>query len=474
MRRIFRPFVTLVATAALAASCLSDDNQTEITYYSDTAITSFSLGTLNRTMVTTSSTGEDSTYIDELDGSEYDFYIDQLTRQVYNPDSLPVGTDAAHVLCSATTKNGGLAIWAFKDEAGEDSLVYLNSTDSVDFTEPQELRVYSNSGLEYAAYTVKVNVHKEDPDSINWQVMGTYAPFTALADMKAFAVDGVGLVVMGRSGSETVAYTYDGSWTEASRLAGSVSGSVVARGDSLYAVMPDGSMVRSHDGAAWTQESVAGDVKPVSLVAAGSGRLYGVAADGRVVSSARSGYGWSVDGQPADMSALPVADLSSAAFALATNSEAERVVLVGNRDRAANPEDTLAVVWNKVEEYAENSVTHSWMPCNELNGHRLPNMAGLSMAACGSRLLAIGGKGSGPDSPEAYSCVYVSEDYGLTWYADDVFYLPDEFTNGSSTVAAMAVDGDNFIWIICGGTGQVWRGRLNSMGWDDPQTSFTE
>ena len=38
----------------------------------------------------------------------------------------------------------------------------------------------------------------------------------------------------------------------------------------------------------------------------------------------------------------------------------------------------------------------------------------------------------------------------------------------------MATDDDNFIWVVCGGTGQVWRGRLNRMGWTDGQTSFTE
>lgn len=465
-----------LATVALTASCLSDDDQTAITYYSDTAITSFSLGTLNREMTTTSSTGEDSAYTVEVDGSEYDFYIDQAARQVYNPDSLPVGTDAAHVLCNVGTKNGGLAVWAYKNTAGEDSLVYVNSTDSVDLTAPRELRVYSNSGLEYRSYTVKVNVHGEDPDSINWQPMGTYAPLAGLEAMKAFIVDGTGLVVLGRSGAETVVYVRaaSGGWAEASRLDGDACGGTVVRGDSLYAVMADGSVARSHDGASWTAETPGGSARPVRLVAAGKGRLYGVAADGRLVSSAEAGCGWGVDGQPQDLSELPSADLGCASFALATDGGAERVVLVGNRDRAVHPEDTVAMAWNKIEEYADNSESHSWMPCNEPNGKRLPNMAGLSVAACGNALLAIGGRGSGQASAAAYSCIYVSRDNGLTWRADAGFYLPAALVAAPPAVAAMAADADGFIWIVCGGTGQVWRGRLNSMGWDDPQTSFTE
>jgi len=29
----------------------------------------------------------------------------------------------------------------------------------------------------------------------------------------------------------------------------------------------------------------------------------------------------------------------------------------------------------------------------------------------------------------------------------------------------MAVDDDDNLWLFCGGTGQVWRGRLNKLGW---------
>ena len=47
-------------------------------------------------------------------------------------------------------------------------------------------------------------------------------------------------------------------------------------------------------------------------------------------------------------------------------------------------------------------------------------------------------------------------------------------SNGTGAAAAMAVDNKGFIWIICGGTGEVWRGRLNRMGWADQKTSFTE
>ena len=29
------------------------------------------------------------------------------------------------------------------------------------------------------------------------------------------------------------------------------------------------------------------------------------------------------------------------------------------------------------------------------------------------------------------------------------------------------VDDDNYLWLICEGTGQVWRGRVNKLGWEE-------
>jgi hypothetical protein len=40
------------------------------------------------------------------------------------------------------------------------------------------------------------------------------------------------------------------------------------------------------------------------------------------------------------------------------------------------------------------------------------------------------------------------------------------------TAVSAFSDKDNFIWLICSGTGEVWRGRLNRLGWKDVPTSF--
>ena len=474
MRRIIRPFVILFSSLILTVSCLSDDSASYI-YYSDTAITSFSLGTLNRTMWTKSSTGADSSYVEEIDGSDYHFYIDQAGRRIYNPDSLPVGTDAAHVICNIGSKNGGTVVIAYKDTEGADSLAYYSSSDSIDFSEPLDFRVYANDGMNFRTYKISVNVHKEDPDSFTWQRMDGMASqtFRQFDAMKASTL-GARLIVMGRDGSATrVMISNGGAWTEGASLAdGEAWANAVVKGDSLFTIS-SGQIMRTADGNTWDACGQAGDL-PVRLMAAGSVKLYGLDAQGRVVSSTHGGYGWTADAITGDASMLPATGAGYGYAALKTDDTAERIIMVGNRDLSAHAEDSVAMVWSKIEEYSNAARQHSWIQCEGDAKYRLPSLTNLSVTAYGDVMLAIGGKGAGASTAEAFSKVYVSRDNGLTWTVDGSYYLPEDFTNGVSDVFAMTADDDNFIWIICGGTGDVWRGRLNRLGWPEEQTSFTE
>ena len=38
----------------------------------------------------------------------------------------------------------------------------------------------------------------------------------------------------------------------------------------------------------------------------------------------------------------------------------------------------------------------------------------------------------------------------------------------------MTVDADNYIWLIGGTSGQVWKARKNSLGWKKVQTEFVK
>ena len=57
----------------------------------------------------------------------------------------------------------------------------------------------------------------------------------------------------------------------------------------------------------------------------------------------------------------------------------------------------------------------------------------------------------------------VSKDIGINWSANSKYTLPTPLT---TNVYTTTVDGNNFIWLFYGDSGQVWRGRLNRLGWE--------
>lgn len=481
MKRIILPFVILFSALFIMVSCLNTDDVTDVVYYRDTAITSFTLGTLNRTVWTTSSKGEDSSYVAEITGSNYKFYIDQTKREIYNPDSLPKGTDIAHVLVTVTSKNGGIVV--IKD-TDSDSISYVRSTDSIDFTQPREFQVYSYDGMVHRTYKVSVNAHKEEPDSFNWRNTGTYQDFRTLTGMKAVTTGGR-LLVFGCDGSSTAVYSspLDGntSWTKVNTgitLDAEAYKSIIVKDGQLY-TLNGGQVVTSADAATW---QTVGTAQLTRLLGASRGKMYAIDTDGRMAMSEDNGTTWTADNINGDADMLPTENMTAACLPLETDDNAEYIIICGNRNLTAHPEDSVAMVWNKIEEYSTDSEQHSWTNCNDNNGYRLPRLSSLSMTAYNNVLLAIGGRGQGTSTATAFSHIYVSEDKGLTWHEKGMYYLPDDndsddnetFTNGGSDVCAMTADGDNFLWIICGGTGEVWRGRLNRLGWTEQQTSFTE
>lgn len=151
----------------LLTSCLKSDDDSNITYYNDTAVSALTLATVNRYVHTTSSTGADSVYKVTL-SSPVSFVIDQQRKEIYNTDSLYADCDLAHVLLTITTVNNGLAV--FKSMTS-DTLTIYSSTDSLDFTQPRELRVVANDGTTHRTYQVTINKHQVETGVLLWQKM---------------------------------------------------------------------------------------------------------------------------------------------------------------------------------------------------------------------------------------------------------------------------------------------------------------
>ena len=148
------------------------------------------------------------------------------------------------------------------------------------------------------------------------------------------------------------------------------------------------------------------------------------------------------------------------------NPIGEELQLVGNRSVADYPDDATAVVWGRVDEQTDGSEQQPWI-YQEFSGdnrYRLPRMQHLQAVVYNGWIVALGGNPLGASTSQAFSQLYVSRDAGLTWKSDSRLPMPDGFTASSSSFA-LAADDNGFLWIICGGSGQVWRGRLSQLGW---------
>ena len=208
MNKHISALFALMMGALMMTSCIKSDDSSDIIYNKDTAITAFNLTTVNRYIHTTSKSGRDSVY-KRVTQYPVTFNIDQYGKKIFNTDSLYADCDLKHVLVSITTKNSGIV--AIKD-IKSDSLRTYNSTDSLDFTQPREIRVYGQDGSTYRAYQVTMNQHQVATDKILWEKMpaGSYPVDTKKAQWEQIVAEAGLARFIGAGTKEAYAYAQDG------------------------------------------------------------------------------------------------------------------------------------------------------------------------------------------------------------------------------------------------------------------------
>ncbi|MBO4659128.1 MAG: exo-alpha-sialidase [Prevotella sp.] len=469
MRRNSISFYLLVSIVFVFASCLGDSDNT-IVYPGDAAITSFTLGTLKQYVTTKAKDGSDSTYTKDVTGSAYKFYIDQVNREIYNPDSLPYGTDAKHVLCTVTSKNSASVTIKKIDN---DTLVYYSSTDTIDFTVPRTFKVFSLDGTNTIDYTVKVNVQQECPDTLFWTNTTANTAFADVKAMKALACNGKIFVVTSNGLNSGIYSTDETDGTEWAPMAWNINGpvpdnayeNIVSNGTSLY-LYAGNAILRSTDGNYWEKTA---DARLGKLVAVSDKTLFAIDDLGMLVSSSNEGVTWTAEALDDDASLLPTQDLSYCEIYSRVNEDTKTIKLIGNRDLNSYPSDTYAQVWGKLVEGTNMGATWMYTNPNDLTHLMLPRLGALQVVVMGNRLLAAGSQGvQGAAVP---SKLYYSDDGGIYWYQKNSYSLPDQQFGGAF---AMTADSHNNIWMVCGGDGNVWKGHITNDGKSKVPTSITE
>ena len=450
MKRKFFAFIALITAMLSLSSCLSSD-ETTVEYTHDTAITAFSLGSLDR--YTKTKAGKDTLLKANVTGSDYKFYIDQAQRLIYNVDSLPCGVRDTAILATISSKNSSPIL--LMDINKPDSVAaYYSNSDSINFSKPRFIRVYSSDYSAYAEYKVTVNVHKELPYEFKWHELAqNNSQLAAFSDLKAVAC-GDYIYVFGKTTEGTKVLKSainDGSaWSPImmnESLNSDAYQSAVALEGKLY-ISDGGKVYASDDAATWTSVSKNADIK--QLIGASSKNLYAYTATGISVSKDK-GVSWEAEKLDKDADYLPTQNISMNAAGVLSAINVENVMMMGTRDKALN--DTVATTWLRTVDYDVNAEAGQWnyLEIENNKSGKMPWLDQVITCAADTGFVALGNNGKW----------YKSQNAGLTWKQDKMVVLPAKFATEGRF--AFCRDKQHYYWIIR--NGYVWRGRFNIDGW---------
>lgn len=477
MKIKFLPLIAVFFAATFIMTSCLDNDVDQITYTSETSITGFSLGTLHIDRVGKDKDGKDSAYVDTLNCSDYPFTIDQINRTITNKDSLPVGTHIDKVITSITYDAGMLA---YKPKGSKRDTIWT-STDSIDFTEPVEFKVYAYSGVEGKPYTITINVHKQEPDTISWKKFDNN-PFSAgsLSEQKAVYANGK-VYVFGKNGNGThieysdVSDDNPSSWVPVTDNIPSNIDTYSATVCAGYIYFLAGTNKQLYKLDANSNEITSVGTETFEMLIGGNdikSELYAVKGGKSGIYKENT---WTEDADPFTQFPAGKPFFSNTTTASYNSNITSTVALCYNQGTTAN--DTTALVFNRM------SSDNKWE--ERIQNLPLPNLENVTMIYYDGKLYAFGG---GYKEIKPFSQFYCSTDNGLCWRpVTECMAFPAEvpdtekpnkeyinFPNlydthhGNYSCAVTPkleneTSRGNFIWIVWE-DGSISRGRINRLG----------
>ena len=142
------------------------------------------------------------------------------------------------------------------------------------------------------------------------------------------------------------------------------------------------------------------------------------------------------------------------------NSNFEYILMAGTTSQGN-------VEWKKtLDKTGSNDEPWSLYNTNADDSYVYPAKGESQMIGYDGKTLALTTEG------DTLSLFYLTSDAGRTWKQQRSSYLHPSGIYATSF--SCAVDKDKYIWIFCGGSGAIWRGRINRLAFADNQKAFTE
>lgn len=441
-----RWFLLLLAVPLLASSCSKDSDIVTTNDYC--YIKSVTLGTVKRKTATINTT---------FSGSSYAMTINLRDNTIENRDSLPFGSQLSRV--TANIIFDGLML-TYRTKGSDAEWTAYNSADSLDLTAPLELKLTSNDNNSSRIYTFKVNVHKQEGDSLYWNMCESEVPQLAdMTDMKAFIFGGklmvlgqkaAGIVLAERSSTEA-----QGTWEETPITDLPTTADLQTlreQGEALYLSTSNGEILSSTDAKTWQQVGITHSAT-LTLVEKTQDFFYAIS-EGKMLRSADA-ITWEEESLDTKPDSLPSTNIRALTIEQANGNL--RTIMVGHNDSHIH-----AVVWNKMWNESEEEEDAQWMFFNWTSDNAIPcpRLKHFNLLAYDGKCIAFGAA-SDDETHQALDAMYISQDYGITWRPSKEHHMPVELKGIESCITS-TVDNNYFIWIIT--NAQVWRGRLNRLG----------
>ncbi len=422
-------FLALIASFLFVSiaitSCLNSDSTNE--YSSDPTIHAFG--------------------IDTIHGKSYKFTIDQLSGTIYNTDSLPFRSDT--IIDRILIKTLQVTGWV---TSGLNDTIF-RTNDSVDLRQPITIKVHAADGVTTQTYTIKLNVHQQDPDLFVWKNMGQPLSSTPISQQKAVLLEGDRLFVYTSYNKVYHAITDQSpfQWQQSSvtGLPDNIKlSSIINFKETLYLATESGDVYSSTDGLSWGKvSSLSSGI--ITLIGSFTNSMIGIQTINgeNYFCTSTDAQSWTKGEAVSDN--FPLNNIYSTVFT--TSNGLEKIVSVGNTTQTS----AATIPW-----FSMNGTT--WADLSTTSEFYCPAITNPAIIRYDDAFYIFGGN---------FDTIYKSLT-GIAWNTTKKdFLLPEEMAGANAY--SMVVDKNNYIWIIigqktpaAGGTaaGEVWRGRLNKLG----------
>ncbi len=445
--------VILMSLCCLAfGSCMESE---DVEASPQCGIVSFSVGDI-KSYVTTKKydnkgNARDTIISKTISGKGIYFNIDQVNGIIFNVDSLPKWTNLTRVVPSFTAY--GNAFVKLKENGTDLYYILTSGQDSLDFSNPVEIMSLASDGKSTKKYTVKINKHLSDIDTLVWnsananlEALNIKRTYVANDKMFIFANDNNGIPVVSYTSKESG--QYGTLWSAPTALTGAEgvidANSIVLFNGAFYTTDSEGYIYKSTPGGFATDWTKVSSQKVMRILAADNQYLY--AFDGNDIIGSKNMTDWTKQGS-ADIDMLPETCINYTSRPSKTNQFMSVVTMSGinNMNHRVN--------WFKMTS-EEDSANEPWafIQTTNDNAFAMPRFSNLSVTYYNNALCAIGMKDG------EYDYIYRSEDNGITWHAiKEMYLLPEDLSANDGAATLIAVDDD--LWIIQE-NGKVWLGSV--------------